>query len=81
VLTKPLASCRTDNVRDLRDRAILMVALPPATEGEAKSPVYARKQLTFEPPIPVKGSPPFPLSPSISAGPKRQGPSTTRSFI
>ncbi len=37
VLAKLLATCTTGSLRDLRDRAILMVAFAPAAEGAARS--------------------------------------------
>ena len=60
VLAKLLAACATDSLRDLRDRAILMVAF--ASGGRRRSEIAGlrREQLTIEPPIPVEGSSPLP---------------------
>lgn len=51
VLAKLLASCGTNSLRDLRDRAILMVAY--ASGGRRRSEIAGlrREQLTEEPPI------------------------------
>lgn len=60
VLAKLLATCSTDSLRDIRDRAILMVAF--ASGGRRRSEIAGlrREQLTAEPPIPVEGGPPLP---------------------
>ncbi|WP_087002802.1 site-specific integrase [Rhizobium sullae] len=60
VLAKLLATCATESLRDLRDRAILMVAF--ASGGRRRSEVAAlrREQLTVEPPIPVENGAPLP---------------------
>lgn len=60
VLTKLLATCATDSLRDLRDRAILMVAF--ASGGRRRSEIAGlrREQLTVEPPIEVADGPPLP---------------------
>ncbi|OCJ05376.1 integrase [Rhizobium sp. AC27/96] len=60
VLAKLLATCATDSLRDLRDRAILMVAF--ASGGRRRSEVAGlrREQLSVEPPIDVQGGPPLP---------------------
>lgn len=60
VLTKMLATCGTDSLRDIRDQAILMVAF--ASGGRRRSEIAGlrREQLTAEPPIPVEGGPPLP---------------------
>ncbi|MBY3195158.1 site-specific integrase [Rhizobium laguerreae] len=60
VLAKLLATCATDSLRDLRDRAILMVAF--ASGGRRRSEIAAlrREQLTVEPPIPVENGAPLP---------------------
>ena len=54
VLVKLLATCSTDSLRDLRDRAILMVAF--ASGGRRRSEIAGLRveQLTVEPPIPVE---------------------------
>ncbi len=60
VLSKLLATCATDSLRDLRDRAILMVAF--ASGGRRRSEIAGlrREQLTVEPPIEVPDGPPLP---------------------
>ncbi|MBY3383200.1 site-specific integrase [Rhizobium laguerreae] len=60
VLARLLATCATDSLRDLRDRAILMVAF--ASGGCRRSEIAGlrREQLTVEPPIPVEGGSPLP---------------------
>ena len=54
VLAMLLATCATESLRDLRDRAILMVAF--ASGGRRRSEIAGlrREQLTVEPPIPVE---------------------------
>jgi len=59
-LAKLLATCATDSLRDLRDRAILMMAF--ASGGRRRSEIAGlrREQLSTEPPIPVEnGTPPL----------------------
>jgi len=60
VLAKLLATCSTDSLRDVRDRAILMVAF--ASGGRRRSEIAGlrREQLTAEPPIAVPDGPPLP---------------------
>jgi integrase len=60
VLAKLLATCSTDSLRDIRDRAILMVAF--ASGGRRRSEIAGlrREQLTVEPPITVEAGPPLP---------------------
>ncbi|MGZ2505205.1 site-specific integrase [Rhizobium leguminosarum] len=60
VLAKLLASCSSDSLRDLRDRAILMVAF--ASGGRRRSEIAGlrREQLTVEPPVPVENGAPLP---------------------
>jgi len=60
VLAKLLATCATDSLRDLGDRAILMVAF--ASGGRRRSEIAGlrREQLTVEPPIPVENGAPLP---------------------
>ncbi|MBX5230247.1 site-specific integrase [Rhizobium sp. NLR9b] len=60
VLAQLLATCATDSLRDLRDRAILMVAF--ASGGRRRSEIAGlrREQLTVEPPIEVPDGPPLP---------------------
>ena len=67
VLSRLLAVCNTDSLRDIRDRAILMVAF--ASGGRRRSEIAGlrREQLTAEPPIQVEGGPPLP-SMSIHLG-------------
>ncbi len=81
IVAKLLATCASDSLRDLRDRAILMVAF--ASGGRRRSEIAGlrREQLTDEPPIPVEDGPPLPLSPSISAAPKPRPASRTTSSI
>lgn len=58
VLAKLLATCATDNLRDLRDRAILMVAF--ASGGRRRSEIAGLRveQLSVEAPIAVADGPP-----------------------
>jgi integrase len=60
VLAKLLATCGTGSLRDIRDRAILMVAF--ASGGRRRSEIAGlrREQLTVEVPIPVENGPPLP---------------------
>lgn len=60
VLAKLLATCGTSNLRDVRDRAILMVAF--ASGGRRRSEIAGLRveQLTAEAPIAVEGGPPLP---------------------
>tara|TARA_R110002051_G_scaffold48124_1_gene94715 strand:+ start:84978 stop:86144 length:1167 start_codon:yes stop_codon:yes gene_type:complete len=60
ILSKLLATCGTQSLRDIRDRAILMVAF--ASGGRRRSEIAGlrKEQLTVEPPIPVDGAPPLP---------------------
>ncbi|MBY3417217.1 site-specific integrase [Rhizobium laguerreae] len=60
VLARLLATCATDSLRDLRDRAILMVAF--ASGGRRRSEIAGlrREQLTVEPPIEMPDGPPLP---------------------
>lgn len=60
VLAKMLATCASGSLRDLRDRAILMVAF--ASGGRRRSEIAGlrREQLTVEPPIVVADGPPLP---------------------
>ncbi|MDP9573891.1 UNVERIFIED_ORG: integrase [Agrobacterium larrymoorei] len=60
VLAKLLASCGTSSLRDLRDRAILMVAF--ASGGRRRSEIAGlrKEQLTDEPPIERPDGPPLP---------------------
>jgi integrase len=78
VLAKLLATCATDSLRDLRDRAILMVAF--ASGGRRRSEIAGlrREQLSVEAPIAVENGTPFP---SILAERKRRPASRTTSSI
>lgn len=60
VLAKLLATCATDGLRDLRDRAILMVAF--ASGGRRRSEIAGLRleQLSVEAPIEIADSPPLP---------------------
>ncbi|MCZ7859190.1 tyrosine-type recombinase/integrase [Agrobacterium salinitolerans] len=60
VLAKMLATCVTESLRDLRDRAILMVAF--ASGGRRRSEIAGLRveQLTIEQPIEVEDGPPLP---------------------
>ncbi len=60
VLGKLLATCATDGLRDLRDRAMLMVAF--ASGGRRRSEIASLRidQLTSEPPIERADGPPLP---------------------
>ncbi len=60
ILAQLLATCATDSLRDVRDRAILMVAF--ASGGRRRSEIAGlrREQLTDEPPIEVPDGPPLP---------------------
>jgi len=60
VLAKLLATCATDSLRDVRDRAILMVAF--ASGGRRRSEIAGLRleQLTVEAPIETEGGPPLP---------------------
>jgi integrase len=55
VLSQLLATCRSDSLRDLRDRAILMVAF--ASGGRRRSEIASlrKEQLSPEEPIPIEG--------------------------
>ncbi|MEH7906220.1 site-specific integrase [Rhizobium laguerreae] len=60
ILAMLLATCSTDSLRDVRDRAILMVAF--ASGGRRRSEIAGlrHEQLTVEPPIPVENGAPLP---------------------
>lgn len=60
VLARMLSTCRTNSLRDVRDRAILMVAF--ASGGRRRSEVAClrKEQLVREAPIAVEGSAPLP---------------------
>lgn len=60
IMAKMLATCAGESVRDIRDRAILMVGF--ASGGRRRSEIAGlrREQLTVEPPITVESGPPLP---------------------
>ena len=60
IMAKLLATCAGESLRDIRDRAILMVGF--ASGGRRRSEIAGlrREQLTVEPPITVEGGPPLP---------------------
>jgi integrase len=60
VLSKLIGACLTDNLRDVRDKAILMVAF--ASGGRRRSEIAGLRteQLQLEEPIHVDGAPPLP---------------------
>lgn len=60
VLARLLATCRTSSLRDIRDRAILMVAF--ASGGRRRSEIAGlrKEQLAAEAPIAVEGGGPLP---------------------
>jgi len=60
VLAKLLATCDTNSLRDIRDRALLMVAF--ASGGRRRSEIASmrREHLSVELPIAVEGGPPLP---------------------
>ncbi|WP_430246462.1 site-specific integrase (plasmid) [Neorhizobium sp. DAR64861/K0K2] len=60
VLAKLLATCATDSLRDVRDRAILMVAF--ASGGRRRSEISSLRveQISVEPPIKTDSGPPLP---------------------
>lgn len=60
VLAKLLATCATGSLRDLRDRAILMVAFASGGRRRSEIAVLRREQLTVEPPIPIDNGAPLP---------------------
>jgi len=59
-LSKLIGTCQTDSLRDIRDKAILLVAF--ASGGRRRSEVAGlrKEQFSIEPPIAVKASPPLP---------------------
>jgi len=60
MLSKLLATCATDSLRDLRDRAILMVAFASGGRRRTEVATLRVEQLTVEPPIAVPDGPPLP---------------------
>lgn len=60
ILSRLLATCNSDSLRDIRDRAILMVAF--ASGGRRRSEIAGlrKEQLTQEEPIPIDGETPLP---------------------
>jgi integrase len=59
VLAKLLATCSGDSLRDLRDRAILMVAFGSGGRRRSEIAGLRREQLTVEPAIEVPDGPPL----------------------
>lgn len=60
VLAKLLATCATDSLRDIRDRAILMVAFGSGGRRRSEIAGLRLEQLTVEAPIEIEGSAPLP---------------------
>ena len=60
VLSKLIGTCRTDSLRDVRDRAILMVAFASGGRRRSEMAGLRKEQLVMEAPIPVEGSAPLP---------------------
>jgi integrase len=60
VLARMLATCNSGSLRDIRDRAILMVAFGSGGRRRSEIAGLRREQLTEEPPIPVEGGAPLP---------------------
>ncbi|WP_404817299.1 site-specific integrase [Rhizobium phaseoli] len=60
VLAKLLATCGGDNLRDLRDRAILMVAFGSGGRRRSEVAGLRKEQLTIEPPIAGEDGSPLP---------------------
>jgi integrase len=60
ILSRLIATCSTGSLRDIRDRAILMVAF--ASGGRRRSEIASLRveQLKQEDPIPTEGGPPLP---------------------
>lgn len=60
ILSRLLATCNSDSLRDVRDCAILMVAF--ASGGRRRSEIAGlrKEQLTVEAPVAVDGGPPLP---------------------
>ena len=79
ILAKLLATCATGSLRDLRDRAMLMVAF--ASGGRRRSEIAGlrREQLTVEPPIPIENGAPLPsLAIHLGRTKTSSGASTSR---
>jgi len=60
VLARLLATCRTDSLRDTRDRAILMVAFASGGRRRSEIATLRKEQLSPEEPIRLDGGPPLP---------------------
>ena len=60
ILAKLLATCATDSLRDVRDRAILMVAFTSGGRRRSEIAGLRVEQLTVEAPIEVADGPPLP---------------------
>lgn len=67
VLLKLIGTCRTDSLRDVRDKAILMIAFSSGGRRRSEVAGLRKDQLVMEAPIPVEGSPSLP-SLSIQLG-------------
>lgn len=81
VLSQLLATCRTDVLKDLRDRAILMVAF--ASGGRRRSEIAGLRmeQLSREGPFPLIAVLPLSRSPSTWDGPRPVVRTMTKWFI
>jgi integrase len=60
ILAKLLATCATGSLRDLRDRAILMVAFASGGRRRSEIATLRKDQLQLEDPIEVDSGPPLP---------------------
>ncbi len=78
VLAKMLATCAKENLRDVRDRAILMVAF--ASGGRRRSEIAGLRveQISVEAPIEIENGPLLPSRAIRLGRTKRQVPITTR---
>lgn len=81
ILVRMLATCPGDSLRDLRDRAVLMVGF--ASGGRRRSEIAGLRveQLAAEEPVPGADGNPSPPSPFTLAGQRPLVPITTRSSI
>lgn len=77
ILSRLIATCSTGSLRDIRDRAILMVAF--ASGGRRRSEIAGLRieQLQQEEPIQIDGAPPCSLFPFILVAPRPAAPTTT----
>jgi integrase len=60
VLAKLVSTCQAESLRDVRDRAILMVAFASGGRRRSEMAGLRREQLAVEPPLTVDGGPPLP---------------------